>query len=128
MERPDEQVLVVLPVMEAHREQALVGGSEHAVVHRLLHREDLRVEDVVAGFAHVDREPEPIGLGRFRQDQVVQPIGERFAVALLQAESIDVVGERDVGELVTRRVLAEVVADDLQGDAPLSLAPRQWDA
>jgi hypothetical protein len=59
---------------------------------------------------------------------MVQAFRERFAVALLEAEGVDVVGERDVGELVSRCVFAEVVADDLQWNAPLSLEPRPRDA
>jgi len=116
VERGKDDVSPGLLVEDLRREQTLVRRREEDVVHRLLEGEALRLRLLEARTAVVHREPEAVGLRGLGHDQRTDLSRQKLGVRLLKAEHIRIPFGDQVDELVARRILAEVVTDDFDGD------------
>ena len=113
VERGDDEFLPVVDVLQPHAEHSLVGGFEHHVVQRLLQpdRADVSQPERVAPV--VEREPEPVPLGRVGERESADLTGQGSHIALLQAQQIRLVLVDELFELFGGAMLAQVVRDDL---------------
>jgi hypothetical protein len=92
-------------------------------MHSAFECEGLGLVDLEAIAAAVDGEPEAIGLRRVGESQFADLRREELGVCFLQAENVWVTRGDEVGKFVTRRVLAEVVADDSDFSPNVAVPP-----
>ena len=123
VERRHDEFVPVVDVVEAHAEQALLGGLEHHVVEGLLQGERAHVDRAVGVLPVVHREPQPVPLRRVGQPQAADRRGDLAGVVLLQAQHVGAVVLDEMGQLTGCPVLAQVVGDDLHGAASLFPLP-----
>ncbi len=118
MERRHDELAPRLVVEQVRAEHPLVRGGRDAVVEGLLEREGGRRMRFEALAVVVDGEAEAVALGGIGEVQGAELGGELRRVDLLQAHQVRCVRVDEIDELADRRMLAEVVADDLHAPSP----------